>query len=84
MVYIEGMVVFAKAGRDAGRYYMVVGSSEGYPLIADGKRRKLESPKRKNPIHLQRTDKMLPTEDIKSNSRLRRELAQYNNNPSTG
>ncbi len=78
MDYVNGMVVFAKAGRDAGRFYMVVGMQDGYPLIADGKRRKLEGPKRKNPIHLQKTNKILPFEDIHSNSRLRRELAQYN------
>lgn len=45
-----GEVVFSAAGHDKGSFYAVVGAGEdGSPLIADGKRRKLVSPKRKNP-----------------------------------
>ena len=47
-----GTIVLAKAGRDADGLFFVVGATEGFLLLADGKRRKLEHPKRKNPAHL--------------------------------
>lgn len=47
-----GTVVLATAGRDRDGFFFVVGESEGFPLLADGKRRKLARPKRKNPQHL--------------------------------
>ena len=48
-----GMVVKSKAGRDAGRYFVVLkGADEGYVLIADGDLRKVAKPKRKKIKHL--------------------------------
>ena len=49
MEFKEGMVVLAKAGRDAGSCYMVVRCEGGYCWIADGGRRKVAFPKKKNP-----------------------------------
>ena len=55
-----GEVVFSAAGHDKERFYAVVEVGEdGCPLIADGKRRKLQSPKRKNPKHLRPTGKQV-------------------------
>ena len=52
----EGSVVIAKAGRDKGRAFAVVSVLDSRTvLIADGKSRPLEHPKRKNIIHLQAT-----------------------------
>ena len=52
----EGSVVIAKAGRDKGRAFAVVEMLDRRTaLIADGKTRPLERPKRKNVIHLQAT-----------------------------
>ena len=50
----RGSVVIAKAGRDCGGHFAVVECMErdGYCLIADGKSRKLESPKKKNLKHV--------------------------------
>jgi len=61
-----GMIVKATAGRDAGRFYLVTAlDSESADLfLADGKRRKLLSPKRKNPAHVQKTAKTLPLEGL--------------------
>lgn len=56
MELTRGLVVKALAGRDKGGYYVVVGVEGRYAAIADGKRRKLEAPKRKNIRHLQRTN----------------------------
>lgn len=71
-----GEVVFSAAGHDKERFYAVVGVGEdGCPLIADGKRRKLQSPKRKNPKHLRPTRKQVELAGIGSDRALRRALA---------
>ena len=52
----KGSVVIAKAGRDKGKPFVVTEVIDSrYALIADGKRRPLERPKKKNLIHLQAT-----------------------------
>ena len=48
----KGSIVLATAGRDQEGLFFVVGESEGFLLLADGKNRTLEHPKRKNPKHL--------------------------------
>ncbi len=51
-----GSVVRSKCGRDRKRVFLVVKIDENDPTspvyIADGRLRKIESPKKKNPIHL--------------------------------
>lgn len=48
-----GQLVRSTAGRDQGALYVVVGhQGTGTILVADGRRRPLERPKRKNPRHL--------------------------------
>lgn len=47
-----GSVVKAAAGKESGGYYAVTGFTESHALIADGRKRRLDSPKRKNPKHL--------------------------------
>ncbi len=48
-----GMVVTSRAGRDAGDRYVVVGAAGGDTvLVADGRRRGTDRPKRKNVKHL--------------------------------
>ena len=52
----QGSIVIAKAGRDKGRPFAVVEMlNSRTALIADGKSRPLERPKKKNIIHLQAT-----------------------------
>lgn len=70
-----GQVVFATAGHDAGGAFVIVAIRDGACYIADGRRRKLESPKKKNPRHLQSTGKSLREEQYAANRRLRRALA---------
>lgn len=43
------------AGHDSGSYYAVIRAENGFAYIADGKLRKVEKPKKKNPLHLQKT-----------------------------
>jgi len=51
-----GSVVQSKCGRDRKRVFLVVGIDENDPIspvfVADGKLRRADHPKRKNPIHL--------------------------------
>jgi hypothetical protein len=50
---VVGMVVTSRAGRDAGERYVVVGAAESdMVLVADGRRRGIGRPKRKNVKHL--------------------------------
>lgn len=51
--YRVGDAVAARAGRDKGRIFVVVGIPDAqYALISDGDTRKLNKPKRKKWMHL--------------------------------
>lgn len=53
-----GQVVYSKAGRDAGKRFIVVGILDDWNvLISDGDLRRIEKPKKKKIKHLE------PTED---------------------
>ena len=48
-----GSVVLSRAGHNNGRYFVVVGQADDeHVLIADGRLRKVESPKKKKLKHL--------------------------------
>ena len=77
MDIVKGSVVIAKAGRDKGRAFAVtdvIGKRE--VLIADGKSRPLERPKRKNVIHLQATSTVI--DHATTNRQLRNLLREHN------
>lgn len=52
-----GMIVKSAAGHDGGSFYAVVRCEGGFAYIADGRRRKLALPKKKNGKHLKATQK---------------------------
>ena len=55
-----GQVVFSKAGRDEGKYYMVLEVlDEKSVTIVDGSLRKFSNPKKKNIKHLRITEEVL-------------------------
>ncbi len=68
-----GTVVKAKAGRDAGRLFVILSVDGKEAMIADGKTRKLDKPKRKNIRHLRATNTVLQTENLTDKS-LRKKL----------
>ena len=76
MKLLKGSVVMAEAGRDKGSYFAVVDADEKYCFIADGKSRKLASPKRKNIKHIRITDSMIDLNDI-TDKKLRNILKQF-------
>jgi len=77
-------VVTSLNGRDEGKSFLVIGTEDDYSLLADGKGRKFEKPKRKNNKHLKLeekidahiTDKLINGEKV-TNNEIRRALAQY-------
>lgn len=79
-----GQVVFSKAGRDAGRKFVIVGlADDEHVLIADGDLRKIENPKKKKFKHLSYEDNVIEEINGKlinkqkiSNSELRKLLEQ--------
>ena len=51
---MPGQLVRSLSGRDKGRYYLVLAEAEdGFVWLADGRRRPVATPKRKNVRHLQ-------------------------------
>lgn len=76
-------IVRAVAGRDKGKIFFVVGTEGEYLLLADGKSRRLERPKRKKRRHVaffSRTDcragQKIRNGERLTNSELRRTLAE--------
>ena len=76
-------IVISTAGRDQGKLFYVVTTENGYAFLANGKGRKIESPKRKKLKHVRRvtrTDSRVAQKilqgDTVLNSELRRDLAQ--------
>ena len=75
-------VVIPQAGREAGKLYYVVGVDGDFILLANGKDRSLEKPKRKKRKHANkvlrsetRVAEKLRSGDKVLNSELRRDLA---------
>ena len=55
-----GQIVRSKAGRDKGRFMIVVGILDGdHVALCDGDLRKIASPKKKKIKHLAKTNKVL-------------------------
>ena len=55
MEITTGRVVISSAGHDKGRFMLVVGADGDRILLADGKERKLEHPKKNNIRHIRAT-----------------------------
>ncbi len=74
-------LALSAAGRDKGRLYAVLERNEKSVLLADGKRRKLSSPKRKNIKHviLLSEDGLGPNAAPETDAALRRLLAAERN-----
>ena len=77
-------IVISLAGRDEGKFFYVIDTEENFVLIADGKGRKLENPKRKKLKHVRRVSRTetrvaakIQNGDKVLNSELRRDLAAF-------
>ena len=79
-------VVVSTQGRDAGKLFYVIGTDDAFLLLANGKDRSLEKPKRKKRKHARkvlrsetRVAEKLRSGDKVLNSELRRDLAYLRN-----
>jgi large subunit ribosomal protein L14e len=77
-------IVISLAGRDAGKLFYVLSTEGEYALLADGKTRRLEKPKRKKLKHIRfaaridsKVANKLAAGDPVLNSELRRDLAIF-------
>ena len=77
-------IVKSIAGRDKGKLFFVLDTDGEFLLLADGKTRKLENPKRKKRKHTAfvmhsdcRVAEKIRSEEKVTNSELRRTLAEY-------
>ncbi len=77
-------IVRSTAGRDKGMLFLVIATEEGYAVLSDGRRRKLENAKRKKLKHLRfesrcesRAAQKLQSGEKVTNSELRRTLAEF-------
>ena len=80
----KGNLVRSAAGRDEGGIFFVLAVQEEFLLLADGKRRRVELPKRKRMKHVSFVEEGFSpvTEKIRSNekitnSELRKAIAAY-------
>jgi ribosomal protein L14E/L6E/L27E len=76
----KGAVVKAIAGRDSKGYFVVTDICGDYVMIADGKSRKLSSPKKKNPKHLRMTSMTVELKNI-TDKELRNVLSEKAHTP---
>ena len=74
MLPIRGTIVCSKAGRDEGKFMVVIGQKNGMPLVADGKERPIERPKTKNMKHLSLTNMTISEEQMLTNRSIRHTL----------
>ena len=77
-------IVISLAGRDKDKLFYVMDVEDNYVLLADGKGRKLENPKRKKLKHVRRVSRTetrvalkIKQGDKVLNSELRRDLATF-------
>lgn len=76
MKVVNGSVVKALAGRDQGRFFVAVAAEDRFVYIADGKERKLLSPKRKNVKHISPTGTRLDMTDM-TDKKLKRLMSAF-------
>ena len=84
MEIAQSNIIRSDAGRDKGKLFVVLAVEGEYLLLADGKTRRLEAPKRKKRRHVlfvaaeeTRVSEKIKNNEKVTNSELRRTLAAY-------
>ncbi len=72
----RGQVVISRAGRDKDSYLAVLELESPWAVLADGKKRPIERPKRKKLMHLSPTLRVLSEEALATNRKLRAALRE--------
>lgn len=71
-----GSVIISSAGHDCGRPMVVISVEGGAVYVADGKERKLNSPKKKNTKHVRPTKSSIELEGL-TDKKLRQTLKAF-------
>ena len=71
-----GHVVYSRAGRDKDGFLAVVAINNDSVMVANGKERPLQRPKKKNRKHIGLTNTVLDSGSMSTNRSLRRALNQ--------
>ena len=84
MEIAQSNIICSDAGRDKGKLFVVLAVEGEYLLLADGKGRKVEGPKRKKRRHVlfvaaeeTRVSEKIKNNEKITNSEIRRTLAAY-------
>ena len=76
MEALSGRIVRSCAGRDKGSFLVVVRADNSFVYVADGKERKLASPKKKSLKHVKLTNTVIDTESL-TDKKLRSVILKY-------
>jgi len=79
-----GQIVISKAGKDKGNHFLVIDYKKPFVYLCDGKRRRLDNPKKKKDKHIQTTNyidndvrSVLMTRCRMNNADVRKCLSKY-------
>lgn len=76
MEFCKGDLVLCTAGREKNRLMCVSAFDGKYVYLCDGKERKFDNPKRKNPKHVKKTDKQISDIMCSTDRALRKALSK--------
>ncbi len=82
MEAVNGRIVRSLAGRDKGKFLVVVKADGDFLYLADGKERRLDSPKKKRIKHTAFTNTVIDTEAL-TDKKLRSVIAEYSSSESS-
>lgn len=71
-----GMIVRSAAGRDKGNFLVVIRADGEFVYLADGKERKLDTPKKKRIKHVKITNTVIDTDSL-TDKKLRSVIARF-------
>ncbi len=72
--WTAGMIVKSLAGKDAGRYYIVLRAEGQRCLVTDGRHRKVNKPKVKNIKHLESAERQVDLAECNTDRKIRQTL----------
>jgi len=83
MKFSPGNIVYSLAGRDSGKYFVVVSVIDNFAFICDGRSRKTDKPKKKKVKHLKECGhsdfiaQKIEKGEVITNKELKSELKPY-------
>ncbi len=76
MEFRKGELVVCTAGREKERLMCVTAFDGEYVYLCDGRERRFDNPKRKNPKHVTKTDKFIADSMFSTDRALRKALSK--------